>query len=47
MILLFASIALAAPGAATFPERTPGLMAARLAQAVESREVRTTVDSHR
>ena len=47
MILLIASIATAEPNAAAFPERTPGLIEACLAEAVELRDVDTTPDSHK
>lgn len=47
MILLIASLALAEPNAASFPERTPGLIEACLVHAVEFRFVSTTEDSHK
>lgn len=47
MILLVASLALAKPDTASFPERTPGLIEACLANAVEIGVVSTTEDSHK
>lgn len=47
MLLLIASMALAEPQAASFPERTPGLIEACLAYAVEVRDVDVTEDSHK
>ena len=47
MLLLIASIALADPARAAFPERTPGLIEACLANAVEEGLVSETDDSHK
>jgi hypothetical protein len=47
MILLVALAAIAEPKAAAFPERTPELIEACLANAVEAREVSVTEDSHK
>lgn len=47
MLLLIASMALAAPTPATFPERTPGLIEACLADAIRSGQVSETDDSHK
>jgi hypothetical protein len=47
MILLIASMALAEPQAAPFPERAPGLIQACLEKAVEMREVSITEASHK
>ena len=47
MLLLIASMLLADPAPAAFPERTPGLIEACLANAVETGEVSETDDSHK
>lgn len=47
MIPLIALMALAEPLPAPFPERTPGLIEACLADAVERRQVDVTPDSHK
>lgn len=47
MLLLIASMLLAEPAPAAFPERTPGLIAACLANAVETGQVSDTDDSHK
>jgi len=47
MLLLIASMILAEPAPAAFPERTPGLIEACLANAVETGEVSDTDDSHK
>lgn len=47
MILLIASMVLAEPPPAPFPERTAGLIEACLTNAVEMREVDVTEDSHK
>jgi hypothetical protein len=46
-MLLIASLALAASAPAAFPERTPGLIEACLADAIQSGEVGDTEDSHK
>ena len=47
MLLLIASMALAQPAPAAFPERSPGLIEACLANAVEFGGVSETEDSHK
>ena len=47
MSLLIASLFLAEPTPAAFPERTPGLIEACLANAVEEGQVSDTDDSHK
>jgi len=47
MLLLIASMALADPAPAAFPERTPGLIEACLADALETGQVSDTDDSHK
>lgn len=47
MLLLIASMALADPRLAAFPERTPGLIEACLANALETGQVSDTDDSHK
>ena len=47
MLLLIVSMVLADPAPAAFPERTPGLIEACLANAVETGEVSETDDSHK
>ena len=47
MLLLIASLALAGPAPAAFPERTPALIEACLVNAVETGEVSETDDSHK
>ena len=47
MLLLIASMALAPPPQAPFPERVPGLIEACLEDAVEMGEVSDTDDSHK
>jgi hypothetical protein len=47
MLLLIASMFPAEPAPAAFPERTPGLIEACLANAVETGEVSDTDDSHK
>ena len=47
MLLLIASMVLADPAPAKFPERTPGLIEACLADALEAGEVSDTDDSHK
>ncbi|MFL6846289.1 MAG: hypothetical protein ACJ8ER_15575 [Allosphingosinicella sp.] len=47
MLLLIASMALADPATAEFPERSPGLIEACLADAVKTGEVRKTKGSHK
>ena len=47
MLLLIASMVLADPAPAAFPERVPGLIEACLADAVETGEVSDTEDSHK
>ena len=47
MLLLIASLALAEPALTAFPERTPGLIEACLANAVEIGQVSETDDSHK
>jgi hypothetical protein len=47
MLLLIASMLLAEPSRAAYPERTPGLIEACLANAIEAGEVSETDDSHK
>ena len=47
MLLLIASLAFAAPAPAAFPERTPGMIEACLADARQSGPVSDTEDSHK
>jgi hypothetical protein len=47
MLVLIASMALADPGPAAFPERTPALIEACLVNAIETGEVSDTDDSHK
>lgn len=47
MLLLIASMVLADPAPAAFPERTPGLIEVCLKNAVETGEVSDTDDSHK
>ena len=47
MLILMASLALAEPAPAAFPERTPGLMEACIANAIEIGQVSDTDDSHK
>ncbi len=47
MMLLIATIVLADPAPAAFPEQTPGMIAACLASAIEEGEVSDTDDSHK
>ena len=47
MLLLIASMALAGPAPAAFPERMPGLIEACLTNAIEIKEVSETDDSHK
>lgn len=47
MLLLIASMVLADPAPAAFPERTPGLIEACLANAVEIGEVSETDEAHK
>ena len=47
MLLLIAWMTLADPAPAAFPERTPGLIEACLANAVETGQVDDTEDSHK
>lgn len=47
MSLLIAAMILAEPASAAFPERTPGLIEACLADAVETGQVSDTEDSHK
>ena len=47
MLLLIASMALANPAPAAFPERTPALIEACLENAVETGEVSDTDGSHK
>jgi hypothetical protein len=47
MLVLIASMILAEPSPAAFPERTPGLIEACLADATDSGQVSDTEDSHK
>ena len=47
MYLMLVSLTLAEPDAAPFPERTPAMIEACLADAVELRAVNITEDSHK
>ncbi|HYI38808.1 MAG TPA: hypothetical protein VE053_00650 [Allosphingosinicella sp.] len=47
MLLLIASMALADPASAAFPERTPGLIEACLLDAIKTGDVSDTDDSHK
>lgn len=47
MLFLIASLALADPAPAAFPERTPGLIEACLANALSEGQVSDTDDSHK